>query len=34
MSFDWFGNRIAIATENQRISIYKRHKNKWIKEFD
>ncbi len=30
MSFDWFGNRIAIALENQLITIYKFEKEKWI----
>ena len=35
MSFDWFGNRIAIATENQQISIFKQNQyNEWIQEYE
>ena len=30
MSFDWFGNRIAIVSEDQKISIYKQIDNQWI----
>ena len=34
MSFDWFGDRLAVVTENQKISIFKQEQNNWIVEVE
>jgi len=34
MSFDWFGNRLAVVTENQKLSIYKYENQTWLIEVE